>query len=168
MNNGVRSTWRAFTSGTREGAKPRDKSSATRSHKLVDRPDLVPMVTKRNLRMDRECQQVKWLIHLTQKGWCQVLPDGLWRYVVPSAPGLQQAPKGTSIRRASRNLGSPIPPCLFGGRENASVWEGWHRRRSSPTPGCSGLDMVQDRQEKEKGRQDDPCTLRGHRRELCT
>src|SRR5437763_11300019 len=45
MNNGVRSTWRAFTSGTREGAKPRDKSSATPSQTGVDRPDLVPMVT---------------------------------------------------------------------------------------------------------------------------
>ena len=32
MNNGVRSTWPAFTSGTREGGKPRDKSSATPSH----------------------------------------------------------------------------------------------------------------------------------------
>ena len=46
MNNGVRSSWPAFTSGTREGGKPSDKSSATCSHKPVDRPDLIPMVTR--------------------------------------------------------------------------------------------------------------------------
>jgi hypothetical protein len=46
MNNGVRSTWPALISGTREGGKPRDKSSATRSHGRVDRPDLIPRLTQ--------------------------------------------------------------------------------------------------------------------------
>ena len=36
MNNGVRSTWPALTSGTRGGGKPRDKSSASGSHTLDD------------------------------------------------------------------------------------------------------------------------------------
>jgi hypothetical protein len=36
MNNGVRSTWPAFTSGTRGGGKPRDKSLASGSHTLDD------------------------------------------------------------------------------------------------------------------------------------
>ena len=46
MNNGVRSTWPALMRGTREGGKPRDKSSATSSHEHVDRPDLIPMLTR--------------------------------------------------------------------------------------------------------------------------
>ena len=46
MNNGVRSTWPVFTSGTREGGKPRDKSSATLSQNTVDRPDLIPMLMR--------------------------------------------------------------------------------------------------------------------------
>jgi len=93
MNNGVRSTWRAFTSGTREGAKPRDNGAATPSQTGVDRPDLVPMVTWeicvwRIVKPNRW----KWLIHLTQKGWCGVPTFPACRYVVPNAPGLQQAP----------------------------------------------------------------------------
>ena len=87
--------------------------------------------------------------------------------LAPCPAGQQQAPKGTSIRRTSRNLGSPTPPYLVRGRDNASVWEGWHRRRSSPTPGCNGLDMVKGRQEEKMGRQDGPCSHRGHRRGLC-
>ena len=46
MNNGVRSPWPAFTSGTREGRKPRDNSLATLSRTKIIRPDLIPMLTQ--------------------------------------------------------------------------------------------------------------------------
>src|SRR5262245_49958329 len=46
MNHGVRSTWPGLLSGTCEGGKPRDNSAATLSHTGVDRPDLIPMLTR--------------------------------------------------------------------------------------------------------------------------
>jgi hypothetical protein len=45
VNNGARSPWPALSSGTDEGGKPRDNSSATLSQAWVDRPDLIPRLT---------------------------------------------------------------------------------------------------------------------------
>src|SRR3954452_8906013 len=53
-----------------------------------------------------------------------------------------------SQRHLHWNLGTPKPPCLETGRENASVRAGGRRRRSSPMPACNGWDMVKVRQER--------------------
>ena len=89
MNNGVRSTWPAFTSGTREGGKPRDKSLATLSHTRVDQPDLIPMLTKRNLHKRRESAQVK-MADTPGPKWHGVGSRRLPRRrdVVPDTPGV--------------------------------------------------------------------------------
>jgi len=64
------------------------------------------------------------------------------------------------------NWGTPRPLCLETGRENASVWEGGRRQRSSQRPGCNALDRVKVCQEREKERRNCPCSHRGHRRGL--
>src|SRR2546427_3882361 len=94
-------------------------------------------------------------------GWCMVLAGPACRYVVPYAPGLQQAATGISIRRMLWNWGTPLPRCLETGRENASVWEGGRRQRSSRMPGCNALDMVKGCQERTKERHNGPCSHRG-------
>jgi len=168
MNNGVRSTWPALMSGTREGGKPRDKSSATLSHGRVDRPDLIPMLTQETCenRPWKRTGESGWYTW-PKMGWCRVPTGRLCRYVVPQAPGRQQAATGISIRRMSWNWGTPLPPYLGRGRENASVWEGGRRQRSSQRPGCNVLDRVKDCQEGEKERRHCPWSYRGHRRGLC-
>ena len=89
MNNGVRSTWPASAGGTSWGGKPRDKRLATLSHTRVDQPDLIPMLTKRNLHKRRESAQVK-MADTPGPKWHGVgsrrLP--LRRDVVPDTPGV--------------------------------------------------------------------------------
>jgi hypothetical protein len=74
---------------------------------------------------------------------------------------------GDLERRILWNWGTPRPLGLETGRENASVWEGGRRQRSSPRPTCNALDMVKVCQESEEERQDCLCGCRGYRRGLC-
>src|SRR5712691_12174812 len=99
-------------------------------------------------------------------GWCVVLTCPACRYVVPYAPGLQQAATGISRRRMLWKWGTPLPPGLTTERDNASVWEGGRRQRSSRMPECNALDMVKGCQERTKERRDCPCSHRGHRQGL--
>ena len=114
------------------------------------------MLTRGTCVRDREVQQVKVADTPDPKGMVRgTETSGLYVGTL-----FQWHPVYSRQLRGSRyvvrpwNLGSPTPPCLARGRENASVWEGWRRQRSSLMPGCNVLDMVKDCQEREKGRQD--------------
>jgi hypothetical protein len=168
MHNGVRSTWPALLSGTREGGKPRDKSAATLSHGRVDRPDLLPLLTQATCA-NRPCKRTgaSGCYTCPTMGGCRVPTGRLCRDVVPQAPGRQQAAQGRARRRMAWHWGTPLPPSLGRGRANASVWAGGRRQRRSHMPGGHVVDRVKDCQAGEKARRPGPWSSRGHRRGLC-
>jgi hypothetical protein len=142
LDTDARGKRHASRSGTPRGVKPADNVPTSLS-RTKTRATPAIYADERNLRLKRrKLEQVKWLIHLAQKGGCLCLAAHTSARGISRTHPAQSRQATDRENTSTRNWGTLTPLHPETGRENASTRNRGRRQRNSQMPCCNDVDTV--------------------------